>query len=126
VIEQDIYNRLNTSSVTAIVADRIYPTDPNENTNWPFVTYKTTGTQPVLSMAGSSPLALYAVEINIWCKSLQQQQSIASAVSSLLNGYRGGSILMASLADQDNEALGDEQEGDVYHCVQTFNVWATS
>lgn len=33
MIETSIFDRLNDSTVTAFVADRLYPTDPAENTD---------------------------------------------------------------------------------------------
>ena len=41
-IEASIYNQLNDSSVTAYTGQRIYNTDPTENTDWPFVVYSVT------------------------------------------------------------------------------------
>lgn len=124
-ISSTVYSRLNDSSITATVpASRIYPTEPERGTDWPFIVYRTTATSPVTSMAGTSGVTNYAVQVDVWAKSLSSADSIANAVAARLHCYRGGNVVGAFLIEQSNEQLADETEGDIYHTVQSYSVWA--
>lgn len=123
-IESSIYDRLNDATVTGYVADRIYVSDPAQNTSWPFLTYTVTDSAPVTSMAGGTALSLYTVEVDLWARSLSQLTGLANAVRARLHQYRGGDIQRAALTDQGDEQLGDETEGDIAHGHQTYQVWA--
>lgn len=125
-IEASIYDRLNDSSITSIVSDRITPTDPEQGTDWPFVVYTVQGTQPVTSLTGSTPLTAYSVQVDVWSKSVSQQAALTAAILARLHCYRGGAIQRSALTDQDSERLGDETEGSIYHATQTYSVWATT
>ncbi len=125
-VEASIYSRLNDSSITTYTSDRITPTDPEQGTDWPFVVYTVQGTQPVTSMAGSTPLTLYSVEVDVWTRSVSQQAALLDAIRSRLHCYRGGTIQRSALTAQDSEKLGDEQEGAIYHATQSYDVWATA
>ena len=125
MIEQTVYSIINTTTITSVVGTSIYPTDPNENTSFPFIVYKVAGRQPVLSMSGATNTTQYTIEINIWATSVIQQQQLQAALIALLNGYSGAGVLMCYLNDSDNEELASEQEGDIYHCTQTYIIWAT-
>jgi hypothetical protein len=123
-IEATVYDRLNDTSITDIVASRIYPTDPAANTDWPFLVYLIEDTAPVTSISGATSLNLYTVQVDIWAKSLQQLKTLAAAVRSRLHCYRGGTVQRSALTDETNEQLADENIGDVYHRNQTYSIWA--
>jgi hypothetical protein len=122
-IESTIFARLNDPSITAFVGPRIYPNDANENTSWPYLTYRTTATAPANTMSGTTGVALYVIQIDIWAKNVNQANSLAAAVQARLHQYRGGDIQGSFLEESEYDAFGDETEGDVSHVTLTFNVW---
>ena len=122
----NVYSRLNDASITATVSNRIYPTDPQRGTDWPFLVYRVTNTNPVTSLAGISGLTSYTVQIDVWAKTLATLDSLANAIIGRLHCYRGGNVMGSFLSEQSNEQLSDDTEGDIYHTAQTFDVWCTT
>jgi hypothetical protein len=126
MIESQIYSLLNVSAVTSIVSTRIYPTDPKENTDWPFLVYKLSRDETNNTLTAVSSLNSYTLTVDLWTKSLSSQNTLSAAVQGQLSGYRGGNIQGAFFKAEQSEQLGSEEEGDIYHDVLTFSIWASS
>lgn len=125
-ISDAIYSRLNDASITSIVSDRIFPTDPQRGTQWPFLVYRLTNSAPVTTMAGIAGITNFSFQVDIWTKSLTQSISLGNAISARLHCYRGGNITGSFLSEQNNQQLSDDTEGDIYYTVQVYNVWSGS
>jgi hypothetical protein len=125
-ISTAIYSRLNDTTITSIVGSRIYPTEPNQGTDFPFIVYRVTKSNPVTSMAGLSGMTTYTIQVDVWSKSVSSSDSLTNAIAARLHCYRGGNITGSFLSDQSNEQLSDDTEGDIYHASQLFTVWATT
>jgi hypothetical protein len=127
VIETTIYGRLSASAtITGLVAERIYPTDPEEAAPKPFVVHKVTDSAPVTTLAGVTPVTAYVVDLDIWAATIADAGTLATAAAGQLHCYRGGAIVESMLADQSSEEFADAEEGELYHVHQTYHVLATA
>ena len=124
-ISSTVYSRLSHASITGTVpASRIFPTDPERGTDWPFLVYTIKDASPVTTMSGTAGLSNYTVQVDVWAKSLSSADTIANAIAARLHCYRGSGVQGSFLVEQSNEQLADETEGDIYHTVQSYSVWA--
>jgi hypothetical protein len=124
-IDSTIYDRLNYSGITAIVADRIYSTDPIEQTDWPFVVYTIMAMPPTLCMGKASGNQDYEVKVDVWCKSVAQRITLEAAVKARLHVYSSPPILLSRLNDEQAEQIGTQEEGEIYHSVQNYVLYTT-
>ena len=122
-IDSSIYARLNDTSITAFTSDRIYSTDPVEQTNWPFIVYTITAMSPTLCMGKASGNQDYEVKVDVWAKSVAQRIAMGAAVKARLNIYRGGEIQLLRLDGESSEEIGTAEEGEIYHATQTYLVY---
>ena len=105
-IESALYDRLNDTSITALVGTNIYPDDPAEQTSWPFLVYKAELAEQVLAMTGVTTLAHYSVTVDVWAKSIAGRRAILDAVKGRMGGYSGGSIQLSFLTGVNLSNLG--------------------
>src|ERR1044071_7707475 len=110
-IEAAVYDRLNYSTLTALVGTNIYPDDPAEQTDWPFLVYRCELVEQVVALTGLTTVALYTLTVDVWAKSVAGRRSIMDAVKDRMGGYRGGTILLSLLTGVQPEQLGTEEEG---------------
>ena len=122
-IEVALYDRLNDTSITALVGTNIYPDDPAETTGWPFLVYRCELQEQVVALTGLTVLAHYVVTVDVWAKSVAGRRAILEAVKVRMGGFQGGDIQLALLIGVQPEQLGSEEEGDIYHAAMTFSVW---
>lgn len=121
-IEAQVYARLSTyTDLTALVADRIYPTVPTDNVpTLPFVVYTVTASEPNAHLEGVTNLERFTVDIATFALNLDTVLAVLSKTRAALHGYRGGNVQGSFLTTQ---ATIQEDEG--HHGSQSYAVWAT-
>src|SRR5262245_29891778 len=118
MLEEVIYTRLSEDATLAgYVGDRIYPTEPSENTQLPFVVYTVSAAEPNLTMSGASSLTKYTVDVDVWAETAAVVLNVMGAVKNLMHVWIGSS-LKSFLGTQ-----GTDQQDIGYHGNQSYNVW---
>lgn len=123
-IEQTIFSRLNDSSITSYTSTRIYNCDPLTDTDFPFVVYTITATEPDVVLGKATGNTTYQVSVDIWCKSVVDRRAIEQAVKGRLHVYTGSGVQLSRLQSEQAEVIGTHEEGDVYHGTQVYQVMA--
>lgn len=119
MIENIVYSRLaNTSALTSLVSSRIYPDVPTDNTQLPFVAFRVSSANPMVSMGGDSGLTSYTVEIDAYAVDLDEVQAIQSAVRTTLHCWSSFEVAGSFLVGATNQV---EEYG--YYSQATYNVW---
>lgn len=104
-IETQIYARLSAdATLTGLVSGRIYPTQPDENTALPFLTYAITFAEPQQATTGNSSTVKYGVDVTVYGKTIANVNGINTAVQSLLNNWRGGGV-QCGLSKKNRESV---------------------
>lgn len=119
-IEQTVYSRLNDASITSWVSTRIYNTDPTTQTDWPFLVYNIEAQPSELCLGKATGNQQYSVSVDVWAKSVSDRRAIEDAVKARMNAYTGSPIQLLRLSSENAEALGTQEEGDVYHGQQGY------
>lgn len=115
------YSRLNDSSITALVGNRIYPVDAQQqNATMPFIVFEVNYGEPwhgidkVYSVSVDNTIMVDCRDIH-----LASCKTIADAVIARLHGWidRTNGIQVSRFA-----GLEKQQEGEYFHVLLTFKV----
>lgn len=127
-LEFAIYSILTSDSdINTVVANRVYPSQQEQEVEYPSITYETFGNESFQSFSGISGLAVRRVQINIWASDFDQLCSLAEQVRLALQTYRG-TVATIEIQNVTYENMGDmpfNDEVKVYHRVQEFKIWHT-
>lgn len=122
MIESALYTRLSAyTTLTDLVGTNIYPTIPTENTALPFLVYRVTSTEPVLTTTGAADLTKYQVDVDVWGVNLDTVLAVLTEARTALHLYQGGNIHRAILTSQSTE-----EADDGHHGRQQYTVWGTT
>jgi thioredoxin-like negative regulator of GroEL len=121
MIEDVIFQRLkNYSPLTNLVADRIFPTIPEQDTaSTPFLIYSINDASLTFTLGGMTNPCRAEVQIDIWSVNFDDCVSVGKVINDCLNGYRGGNILGSMLINHQSQ-----QEEQGYHIVKIFDVFS--
>jgi hypothetical protein len=101
LIEQDVYTALSTdSTVTAIVASRIYPVALPKDPTLPAIDYRFVAGSNTPAF-GTSGAQRYRIEVNCWGNTYADAVTLRNAVVKALSGYRSGNTSISYLMPQD-------------------------
>ena len=121
-IEQVLYAELNVTSVNNYVSGRIYATDAEQNTAWPFIVYDVESTLSDVVLGRATGNVTYTVQIDVWAKSLSDRRGLESAIAAQLHVNFGMHIQLSVLENEAAEVLNTQEEGDIYHGIQTYTI----
>lgn len=115
------------ADISTVVANRIYPSQQEQEVEYPSITYETFGNESFQSFSGISGLAVRRVQINIWATDYDQLCALAEQVRLAIQTYRG-TVATIEIQNVIYENMVDMPFNDdlrVYHRVQEFDIWHT-
>jgi len=113
---------LDSTTVTNLVGDRIFPVVVRSDGDLPGITYQRTYGERTYTMAGSGGWARVTISLACWARDYSQARSMADAVRLALDAYSG--------TDSDDIQIGKVTDGadsydadlDVFGCSLDLEV----
>lgn len=124
---------VSSTSVTAMVSQRIYPLLAPKTAALPFITWRRSGIERQHTLAGPMGLPNVSVEMQSFAATYEDARELADRVRLVLDGY-GGSVNNVEVKHVSLEQESDDfvqlaggELPPVYQVTQTFNVlWKES
>lgn len=108
------------ATLSAQVAQRIFPDTIPQGTIFPCVAYTVIGTEPTNTKEGASRLDNIRIQFDIYSASYDTSVTISERVRTLLDGYSSGTLDLIHFVD---ERSGDTvTDLNVFWISQTFEV----
>ncbi len=116
-------------TVTGLVGDRMYVALLPQESDLPAIVYRRTSEEEVGSLAGSSALAMAAIEVNALAEEFAQARALAKAIRDALRYASGelGGVVVQTIVPAPDDAdellpLPGAEEG-VHRIVKNYVVW---
>lgn len=110
-----LYSVLSTAAgVTALVGDRIYPSVPVQNVDYPQISFDISAAEIVPTLAGATGSGLEdtSVTVECWADSALEAQRVADAVIAAMDASTALACTVAS-SDSDYESLAQRYVASV-------------
>lgn len=119
-IQEALYEALaGDATLTALVADRIYPGQvPDDEAPSPWLYFAVPESVPVEQLDDGPEDVRSEVELHALADTYVQARSIVDAVRAVMGAFRGGAIRLATWA-----GTSEEMTEDGYHHAIRFAVW---
>lgn len=117
------------TSVTSIVASRIYPVLAPAQAQLPFVTWRRSGIQRSQTLGGPMGMPRVSVQLDSYATTYEGARDLADRVRLVLDGYSGTvdntQVNHVSLEQEQDDfvTLAGSELPPVYSVQQTFDVW---
>ncbi len=124
-MESTIYAKLSgDSGITALVSTRIYPVEPSNDTQLPYIVYTRGGTEDFLNLSGNPSVRKLDFIIDYWAINLDTCLAIGDAVYSCLQGWRSGNVQGTF---RQSQVAVEEQfgEGTAFHGNATYAIYTS-
>lgn len=124
---------VSSTSVTAMVSQRIYPLLAPKTAALPFITWRRSGIERQHTLAGPMGVPSVSVEMQSFAATYEDARELADRVRLVLDGYGGAvnnvEVKHVSLEQESDDfvQLAGGELPPVYQVTQTFNVlWKES
>lgn len=120
-----IYTLLKDSStVGALIDNRIYPSVIPADTPYPSVTYSELTQQFDDTKDGPIPTGVHDFDVDIYAKNYASIQAISTAIKSVLSWYTGtvNTVNVERIMFIDQSDLPYEEEKELFHAVQQYSI----
>lgn len=111
----------NDAGVAAIVGTRIYPDPAPQDAPRPLISYWRVSTQRIQSHDGAISIARPRIQVNSVGDTYLSAKTLANAVRTALDGYRGDGVHISFL---DNDADERQLETSRHLVRQDYLVWS--
>jgi hypothetical protein len=109
-------------TLTALVADRIDPVMPDEDTTtFPYLYYWRVDTQDTFVLNGPIRPKQYTYAIDYWSRTQTECRAIADAVYAILGTWRDENVQGCF---QQSDGMQEEGEPLLFHGQQTYLIWS--
>jgi len=114
----------DSTTVSALVEDRIYPIEMPPNTPMPTLVYQQISGPRVHSHSGFSSLAYPLFQISCWGDDYTEAKNLADAVMAALDGYVGtkAGVEIYALIVNGSRDMGEPEE-DTYRVIVEVEAW---
>lgn len=127
-LEAAIYTILTSDpDVSFLVSNRVYPSQQEQEVQYPSITYETLGNDSGQSFSGVSGLAARRIQMNCWSQDFDKLVELSEAARITLQAYRG-TVATVEIQNVMFENLVDmpfNEDLEVYHRVMEFQIWHT-
>lgn len=123
IIEEAIHDILVADITVAAITTRVYPVTLPQDPTYPLILYMKISGERFNTLTGASGMAHPGFQVEAWAETYTEAKSLAGAVRSCLNGYRGtsGAVRIGSCLLQSERDIY-ENEIDCHRVVMDFTV----